>query len=101
MNSSTELKAHPNLYDLNTFVTMCEASDDREIKSMYEQFVEQCGDPRDLVDKYIEDSKKQWTCGMYFLGGQVKVSPDQDLSESLITDVKTKMGKAKARRQSW
>jgi len=49
-----------------------------------------------LIDKYFKTTTQKWTSGKYYLGGQVPLNPDEDITEDhlIIVDSKNKQGLA-------
>ena len=43
---------------------------------------------KDVLNDYLQDTKSNWFNGMYYLGGFIKMKPDEDITFKKIEEVK-------------
>ena len=43
---------------------------------------------REVLNEYLEDTKSKWSNGTFYLGGFIKMKPDEEITLKLIDDVK-------------
>ena len=43
---------------------------------------------KDVLNDYLQDTKSSWSNGMYYLGGFIKMKPDEDITFKKIEEVK-------------
>ena len=65
---------NPSLIQLSQFVPK---NDDE--RSIYNIDAEKY-----IIQKYIDDSKSSWSSGKYYLGGQIRVDPNEPITPELI-----------------
>ena len=65
---------NPSLIQLSEFVPNNDA--EREIYNIEKE--------KYIIQKYIEDSKSLWAKGKYYLGGQIRVDPNEPITPELF-----------------
>jgi len=65
---------NPSLIQLSQFVPNNDA--EREIYTIDAE--------KYIIQKYIDDSKSSWAKGKYYLGGQIRVEPNEPITPELI-----------------
>ena len=43
---------------------------------------------KDVLNEYLEDTKSTWSKGMFYLGGFIKMNPDDEITIEKIVEVK-------------
>jgi hypothetical protein len=65
---------NPSLIQLHNFVVDNDA--EREIYNIEKE--------KYIIQKYIDDSKSSWSGGKYYLGGQIKLDPNEPITPELF-----------------
>ena len=65
---------NPSLIQLSEFVPNNDA--ERELYNIEAE--------KYIIQKYIDDSKSSWSSGKYYLGGQIRVDPNEPITPELI-----------------
>jgi hypothetical protein len=87
-NDSTDIQ-YPNLIELQQFIQMLKNTEDEVLQKMYNELVSECPeDPEKVIKKYVADSKISYFNGKYYLGGQIKLTPEDIITPEKIQEVK-------------
>jgi hypothetical protein len=70
-----------NIVTLNKLITFVPENDaEREI-------FDNC--KKDVLNEYLQDTKSTWSKGQFYLGGFIKMKPDEEITLKKIDEVKT------------
>jgi hypothetical protein len=69
---------NPSLIQLSQFVPSTEA--ERAIYNIDTEIY--------IIQQYLDDSKSSWAKGKYYLGGQIRMNPNDPITPELLNDVK-------------
>ena len=97
LEDSVDEIEYPSLNELQYFIQMLQNTDDKSLIDMYNKMIETCtNDPNNIIEKYLNNSKKSYYNGKYYLGGQLPLDPEDKISPDKIQEykniVKTKGG---------
>ena len=67
---------NPSLIQLSTFVLQNNA--EKEIYNIESE--------KYIIQQYIDDSKSSWAKGKYYLGGQIRMEPNDPITPELLND---------------
>jgi hypothetical protein len=68
---------NPSLIQLSQFVPSNDA--EKEIYNIESE--------KDIIQQYLDDSKSSWAKGKYYLGGQIRMDPNDPITPELLNDV--------------
>jgi hypothetical protein len=69
---------NPSLIQLSQFVPSNDA--EKEIYNIESE--------KYIIQQYLDDSKSSWAKGKYYLGGQIRMDPNDPITPELLNDVK-------------
>jgi hypothetical protein len=70
---------NPSLIQLSEFVPQNEAE-----KAIYNVSESE----KSIIQSYLDDSKSSWAKGKYYLGGQLRLNPDDEITPELLQKVR-------------
>jgi hypothetical protein len=79
----------PSLNEIHNFVQMLRETKDETLIDMYNIMLSECDtDPLKVIEKYINNSKISYYNGKYYLGGHLKLIPEDKITPERIQEAK-------------